>query len=294
MQNDARITLDLLQDELCQLTLLLAEKNIRLYVGGGYGLLLRQRRIRAKGIRTIRPIPPERSTEDLDLYLTAELIVDGEAVMAIRDALAERGYRGVDAALYYQFSKEVTYRGQTRRTKIDLLAALPVDPEQLEKLKFDKRRVRPRTVTKIHAHPNPEARHITEYALEVELQGCEDAVSVMVPHPYVYASLKLHVYRDRRHDEEKEMGRHHAFDLYRLFSMITEEEWNQALSLRDKLAEDATILDARHIVTDLFFDENAPGVLAMREYAKKVRVELSADLIHAFIRDLTELFPTVT
>lgn len=64
MTENTELILDLLREELCTLAQTLATNGITLYVGGGYGLLLRQRHIVESADRTLRPIPPERSTQD--------------------------------------------------------------------------------------------------------------------------------------------------------------------------------------------------------------------------------------
>lgn len=291
MTENSQPILDVLRNELCRLTIALKSYGIILYIGGGYGLLLRQKYVMEGGARTLRHIPPERSTEDLDIYLTAEVIVDVVAMRAIRDTLRSLDYTGVEEALYYQFAKPVMYRGQTRTIKIDILAALPTASDQLATLKVSKRRVRPRAVKKIHAHPSPEASIITDTATEIELSGCDTSVTIMLPHPFVYASLKLHVYRDRHDDEEKDFARHHAFDLYRVVAMMTENEWTEAIGLRDKYIGEETVADARSIVKEYFGSEYATGTLALREYAKTVRYELSDETIQSFLADLVELFP---
>lgn len=212
-------------------------------------------------------------------------------MLTLRDTLTSQGYTGVEGALYYQIAKKVKYRGQLRTIKIDLLAPLPTAPEELKKLKISDRRVRLRNIKKIHAHPSPEASIITDNAVEVELYGCENRVLIMVPHPFVFASLKLHVYRDRHDDEEKDFARHHAFDLYRLLAMMTEREWEEALALRERHNKEETVVDARGVVKDYFHSEDATGILALREHAKTIQYEISRKQLRSFVDDLTELYP---
>lgn len=284
-------TPDLLRQELYALALALRDRDVPLVVGGGYGLLLRQRHIAESGAQTLRRVPPARSTEDLDVYLTAELIADVERVTALRDALVRLGYKGAEGALYYQFRREVDYLGQRRAVKVDLLAPLPDDEETLRALKYDARRVRPREVTKIHAHTSPEALTVGEHPLSVELAGDAGPVTVYVPHPYTYLVLKLHAYRDRREDEATDYGRHHAFDLYRTLAMTTEAEWEEAEALRDRFEETEPVREARRIAHDLFRGEISSGTLALHDGARRTGFDLLGRDALAFLNDLHELFP---
>jgi hypothetical protein len=285
-------TPDLLRQELYKLASALQDREVPLMVGGGYGLLLRQRRLTESGAVTLRRMPPARSTEDLDVYLTAELVADAGRVAALRDALTDLGYEGVAGALYYQFRREVDYLGQRREVKVDLLAPLPEDEETRRALKYDARRVRPRAVKNIHAHTSPEALTIGEHPLAVELAGDAGPVTVYVPHPYTYLVLKLHAYRDRREDEAADFGRHHAFDLYRALAMTTEPEWEEALALRDRYQDAEPVCEACHIAHDLFGSEISTGTLALQEHARDAGYGLPERDVAAFLRDLHELLST--
>src|SRR5580765_1510047 len=149
----------------------LAEKNIRLIVGGGYGLLLKANHIQRTGSRTrLEQIPIARSTGDIDVFLTTEVIIDKNNMAAIRQALDELEYSPVPGAEYYQFFREVTIAGAKRNLKFDFLAA-PVTGEQARRVKADVRRIRPRAVTglPLHAHTTPEALTIEEHLLAVNI-----------------------------------------------------------------------------------------------------------------------------
>lgn len=66
---------DPLGKELIRLARILAGHEIKLIVGGGYGLLLKAALLSASRERTrIEPIPAARSTTDLDFFLHAEII----------------------------------------------------------------------------------------------------------------------------------------------------------------------------------------------------------------------------
>jgi len=46
----------------------------------------------------------------------------------------------------------------------------------------------------------------------------------------------------------------HAFDLYRILAMMTEEEYEAAEGFRDRFAGDEIVKEAQGIVSDLFAD----------------------------------------
>ncbi|HEX8830839.1 MAG TPA: hypothetical protein VF705_06725, partial [Longimicrobium sp.] len=128
-----------------------------LIVGGGYGLVLRQRHLRASRARTRREFPAARSTQDIDLFVQLEMLLDVDRVEQFRAALDALGYKPIEAAKYYQFARELEYLGQKRSLKIDLLARVPETTAERSALKADVRRVRNRAFSHLHAHATPEA-----------------------------------------------------------------------------------------------------------------------------------------
>lgn len=281
---------DLLGAELQRLAAALAPHDVPVIIGGGYGLLLRQQHVEASGEPTLRAIPEARSTNDLDVFLTVELVADAEKMAALRDVLSELDYDPVEGAKYYQFARDVAYRGETRQVKVDLLAPPPRDPAVLGQVKVDSRRVRPRATKNIHAHTTPEALTIGEHVLTLTL-GEEVPVEVLVPHPFSFLLLKLFAYRDRQHDEAKAFGRYHAFDLYRIVAMMTEADFAEAEELRDRYLEDDIVREARSIAAELFSGPDAPGTLALLEHARQVLAGVTLEDTAAFAADLAALLP---
>lgn len=281
---------DILREELKNLAEALHNRGIPLIIGGGYGLLLRQEHVVAHGVRTVRQIPEARSTNDLDIFLSVEIVTDGGRMRALREVLHETGYRAIEGAEYYQFQREVAYRGAQRKIKVDLLAPPPRDPGLLAKVRVDVRRIRHRQAKGIHAHTTPEAFSIGEGVMPLELGGAP-ASRVLIPHPYSFLLLKLHAYRDRRDDPAMEFGLYHAFDLYRIVAMMSEEDYASAEQFRDRFEGDEVVSEARAIVVNLFADRDSAGALAVLEHARIAGVTIHRDDLGDFIEDLRRFFP---
>jgi hypothetical protein len=281
---------DPLLNQLRQFAEKLAENNIRFIIGGGYGLLLKANHIQRLGVRTrLEQIPSARSTGDIDVFFTTEVITDKTNMDAIRQSLDELGYSPVPGAGFYQFFREVDIAGVPRNLKFDFLAA-PVLGEEAKKVKADVRRIRPRGTAErpLHAHTTPEALTIEEHLISVNIGEADKPIEVFLPHPFSYTLLKLFALRDQIDNEAKEFGRHHAFDIYTTWAMMTEEEFVQAEDLRQRYADIGVMPEAIKIADTLFADENAKGTIRIKEHAQAERIDL-VELVE-FLKDIRTLF----
>jgi hypothetical protein len=98
--------LQTLSDSLCQLLKQIEFTDIKLIIGGGFGIYLKVERVRNFGMRTL--IEPEfwpeaRSTNDLDLFLRPELLVDSQKLTPLARALSDLNSEPVQGAEKYQF-----------------------------------------------------------------------------------------------------------------------------------------------------------------------------------------------
>ena len=100
--------------------------------------------------------------------------------------------------------------------------------------------------------------------------------------------LKLFALRDQIDNEAKEFGRHHAFDIYSTWAMMTEKECGQAEDLRRQYAAVGVMPEAIEIAAALFADENAKGMIRLQEHARLENVELVQ--IGEFTKDIRTLF----
>jgi hypothetical protein len=203
-------------------------------LGGGYGLYLKQLHLAKTGVRTLIDAdlwPAPRATEDLDLMLSAELVADARSMTVLRAALDTLEYEVIEGSEYLQFVRTV---GATRVVKVDLLTAQLDVLKNIPAIRADSRRARPAAADRpdLHAHPTDGALTLTEAPLVIEVSGTLSngqafATRVTIPHPFSYLLMKLTAYRDRRNDPDKDMGRHHALDVFRIVAMLTEPERDQ-------------------------------------------------------------------
>ncbi len=279
--------IDPLREELRALARDLQRRDISLIVGGGYGLVLRTELIMKSDSRTLVPdFPGARSTEDLDIFLKAEVISNSAKTGPIREALDRRGYEPV--VRHFQFEREVDYMNRTRKVKVDFLAA-PVPAELSTNVKADSVRVRPRDGRGLHAHLTPEALTVEESMTAIDIGEDDERLTIYLPHPFSYLLLKLHALRDRLDREDTDYGRHHAFDLYSTIATMTEQEWEESARIKDKYRGAQQVVEARRIVRDLFVDRRATGALRLQEHARSTGYDLSRERLELFLDSLQEL-----
>lgn len=150
-------------------------------VGGGMGLYLRSMyHTKERSRRYPRPVPT-RSTKDIDVILSAELIANAKQMDRVRDAIDDLGYRVT--AKYFQFERDVGDQGQT--VEIDLLAA-PPRSEDRDRVKRSGFRVRPQESEKIHGHIAEEAHSIDRHAISIDLTEVAADLDIEVANPFVH------------------------------------------------------------------------------------------------------------
>lgn len=278
--------IDPLRQDLCELAALVEPSEVRLFIAGGYGLILKAEYLRENEVRTVAPTPFPRATTDLDLVLSADVVAEISKMAAIRDALETMGYQPVPGRENYQWSRVVGSGSNEVTVKFDLLGQIPADTTGLS---LRPRRMRPHGFTGLHAHPAEEAEFIHEGSLAVEVCGGGKPDRIEIPHPFNYLLLKLYAFDDRKEDEDVDYGRHHAFDLYRIVAMLTEEEWNEVPNFRRRHSGSGVVQRATAIVEGSFADEEQLGALRIREHARRAGVDTRLYPVPEFLSDLGEL-----
>jgi hypothetical protein len=271
---------DPLLDALTELLEALSPDPPALVVGGGYGLVLKAKFLRDAGLRTRHVAPASRSTADIDCFLTAAIIVDGTATKRIREALDALGYRPI--VQHFQFAREIDYFGQPRTIRFDFLAADVADRGHVH---VSGARIRPHGFDRFHGRLTPEAFAVADTPIAIDL----GAGLTYVPHPFAYLILKLFALRDRLGDPSSNEGKYHALDLYTIWALITEQEWDEVITLRGRYDSHAIMGEVRAIVASLFGDISAPGVEALIAEARRSGVILTRGDIVAFREDLHTL-----
>lgn len=243
--------------------------QVNLIIGGGYGLYLKQLHLQDHPEqRTLFPLsalPSARTTEDIDLILQADVVTDSSTMKTIRQALDRLGFEVVESAKYMQFTRAMG----PGFVKIDLLAA-PLG-SFADRVKRDARRVKPRPSVDLHASKLEEAVAVEEHAIVIPIAGtlstrARHETTIRVPQAFSYLLMKLTAFRDRLDDTDKQLGRHHALDIYRIVGMMTRDEDAHVRELSRRFSDHASVAEARRIVNTLFHDPVGIGCLRIREH----------------------------
>ncbi len=266
--------------------------DIRPIIGGGFGVYLKIEHVQQMGVRTLLEEWPEpRSTNDLDLFLRAQVLIESEKVRPLAEAIERLGYQVVPGAEKYQFVKPGPGDGAAGSVKIDILTG-PQACFQGTRVKVDARRACPKPSVGIHAHPVDGAPTLEEGLLPVPLKGRLSSgepweSEINIPHPYTFLMMKLFAFRDRLDDPDKEFGRYHALDLYSILATTSEEEWKYGLEMSYRYRAQPYVIEAGRLVSEYFSHLDQRGVVRLQE-SPYYRPKLQLD---AFISALKELFP---
>jgi hypothetical protein len=286
------ITLPDLRTSLLDLLHEMEGADIKLIIGGGFGIYLKGEHVQRLGMQTLLQEWPEpRSTNDLDLFLRPELLIESKKLRPLAEAIARLGYQVVPGAEKYQFIKPGPEGPEAGSVKIDILTG-PQSSFLGTGVKTDARRARPKSSVGVHAHPVDEALTLEEGLLSKTLEGKLSSgkpwqAEVFLPHPYTFSMMKLFAFRDRLDDANKEFGRYHALDLYTILATTTEEEWGYALELRDQQGDQPYAMEAGRLVSEYFSALDRLGMIRLRE-SRYYRPNLQVD---EFMSALQELFP---
>jgi hypothetical protein len=268
------------------------ESELKLILGGGYGILLKREHIRESGIQTLLTEWPEaRSTNDLDLFLRPELLISPTQLKPLAEALPRLGYQVIKGAEKYQFARPGPTGDEQGSLKIDFLTG-PRSHFAGTSVKVDDRRARPRPSIDLHAHTTDEAITLDDGLIAITVKGrtskgTDHHGEIYLPHPFTFAMMKLFAYRDRSSDAAKEFGQYHALDLYAIVAMMSETEWADALRLHSENAGEQKVIEAGEIVGQDFSTQTSKGILRMRE-SPYFRTTLQID---RFLDAINNLFP---
>ncbi len=282
--------LDALKSVLIELTRSVGAE-IPLIVAGGFGLYLRQEHLRLSEETTLfSQLPEPRATSDIDMFVTMDVLVEVESVKRLRQQIEGMGFAPVTGGEYFQW-RRVDKSGY--ETKIDVLCG-PLGKYEHRLRTNSLPRVRPkapRGTLKFHARYTEEAIEVESRAVRLPLverdaSGAEAITTVYIPHPFSYLMMKLVAFDDRKHDERKDVGRHHAMDLYRIIAMMTQSEYEETLLLGKTYSEDVRFNKVQQIVANHFASPSDLGVIRLREHT----LFQESFPVHDFIEVLAEVF----
>ena len=268
----------ILKTNLLDLLYVLRDRKVPLILGGGHGLYLKQVHLQetSNSLTLIAgelwPVP--RATEDLDILLRTEVVIDAGQMRPLREALNELGYTPIQGAEYMQFIKKL---GDGKNVKIDLLTGPLGTSADDPRVKVGPRRIRPDTgpslpaELKLHARRTDEALGFQEHTMDMLVAGTLSSgdpyeATVHVPSAFTLLLMKLHAFRDRCNDEQKDMGRHHALDIYRIVAMMTEQEFEGTRRQVAEHKDHPVVVEATRIAEEHFASEESLGSLRLREH----------------------------
>lgn len=282
--------LDDLLDELVELNELLSVRDISFLLGGGMGLYVRDRfHINpSRGTGSYPIAIDSRTTKDLDIFLSGEVIIDEKRMSGLRDVLIARGYAARPGREYWQFERSI---GDPHRVlSLDLLAP-PPRHEDKAKVKITPPRIRPKAVKGIHGHLIAEAEGIEEESVPITiLSGRGASTRILIPSSFRYLILKLHVFADRCRDIEK--ASHHALDIVRIVTDMTSDDWVSARRQYERERMTPWVLKAREIRREHF---SAPDDLGITTVTKSDPFTADRGRLMGYIpeilQDLRNLLP---
>ena len=272
---------------LSELQILAREFNklgIEPIIGGGMGLYLRQTMINLPETGRYDIVPPLRPTQDIDTFITGDVIVDGQKWSDIRSMLDSNGWTPDDAFLYGHFLKNVEGTDQT--IKLDLLSSIP---NQAELVRVKGPRIKPSdSSAKMHARVAVEAAGIELNAITLLL---DNGSTIRIPSSFNFLILKLHAFRDSIDEERKQFGKHHALDIFRTTLMMRPEDWDAASEHLGDHSNEEYVVEAKRVCGAFFGDATEMGVIRIKENERyqTQRAEYDA-YIEPFLEDLSDLF----
>lgn len=278
---------DVLLEHLLELERELQKHDIQIIVGGGLSLYLRQTYRPASSPRY--PINVEtRSTDDIDLFLSSEIIVNRDKVEGIKSSLKKLNYQVVPEAKNFQFSKKVTLLGQDRTVKVDILSA-PPKAKDLQEVEIHKPRIKPKGISDFHAYLTQEAFGIEMGVMEIMVEGQK----FHIPSAYNYLILKLNAFEDRkeRNDAASDYGRYHAYDIFATVTRMDEEDWKEAKTHFLAHQEQDYLKKTCQIQQSCFAKISDIGLIRLQENIHYQNRKSEFDpYLDPFIQDMNDLF----
>jgi hypothetical protein len=202
-------------------------------LGGGFGLILKQRHLQYHRAATLAAsaghnLPPARATQDLDLFLKMEVFTHPDRGRVLRQGLDDLGYQVLTGK--FQFSKPLSPELPGMAVRVDLLSRLP---RQDEAVPVRGVRVGAGADAGVHGRKVPEAFAVDRgpVAIDVVEQG-RPLASVRVPAPFAWLNMKVRAAHDWLvSTDDAQSSVRHAFDAALIVAMLTEDELQESARL---------------------------------------------------------------
>ncbi len=238
-----------------------------LILAGGLGIQIKRQYLRDMKAQTLiafDTLPAVRPTQDIDFFLLIELFMTPEQGIATRSLLDKLAYQ--EYTPKWQFDKPLG-PGFPAQSKVivDLLAR---SPRAEENVKFDSRRVGKASGTGLHGRHTPEAFAVEDAPLQLSVKGRktngdDTQANIFVPHVYAWINMKIMAAYDwfqaQGTEKAKPDSAKHAFDVYMLTAMLTEQEIATADMLAQKYARHPIAEQIKNYACVLYETPAAPG-----------------------------------
>lgn len=282
---------DVLINALIELAKELEKSGVPLIVGGGLSLYLRTVLFKKKYSPRYPGRVLQRSTKDIDIFLSSDLIVDSAKVELIRDTLHILGYKPVTK--FFQFSKRIP-SDENKNILIDILSSPPL-PADEDKIKIKGVRIKPVGIEEFHAYLVNEAKDINLGIININdfsnLQKDIKVTNLFIPSSFNYLILKLHAFRDRINDASVDYGQHHAYDIFATITDMDESDWKNAEYHLGQNIDSGYIKSSQTIINTYFSQKDDFGIIRLKENKLYQRHKAGYDsYIPDFIGDLKALF----
>ena len=166
----------------------LEERGVSIVLGGGMSLYVNLNYRKNNESRYPFEIAV-RPTNDLDIYLSSDIIADSEKCAAIKATLETTlHYNVVENAKWFQFEKEIELFGAKRTIKVDLLSA-PPNESDLNRVAIKAHRVKPKSVEGIHAYLTKEAKGLEFGKQIIPIPGSDASITIVSNFNYLVSVL---------------------------------------------------------------------------------------------------------
>ena len=217
--------------------------------------------------------PLARSTEDLDIFLRTEILANSEQVISFRESLESLGYKVLEQSKYFQFTDGAVV--------IDLLTG-PIEPRLRNRIKVRNFRAGSTVANlQLHAHITEEALSLEHALTEIRIDGIlstgeRHTAAILIPNSFTFLLMKLHAFFDQVDKQDKQFGKHHASDIYRIVAMMTEQDFNLTNELIETHKNAPACQHASVIAETCFKKSDAIGILRLKaheSYSDNMKVD---------------------